>query len=146
LDIVLGIRPPQRDLPFADLDALYMHILASVENIEPVLDILSFIFFSHYPPFLDTLENVLSLQTGDVELYLGDLSSLVSIGPNQEVKILHASLTDFFMDPTRSKELWINPPARHAIFARRCLQSLQVRGKKHYSSYNISTHIPKRKC
>ena len=156
LDIVLGIRPPQKDLPFAELDALYMHILASVENIEPVLDILSVIFFPHGPlhhvPFLmypkqpGMIEKVLSLQTGDVELYLGDLSLLVSIGPDQEVNILHASLTDFFMDPTRSKELWINPPARHTAFARRCLKSLQLKGKKHHSCRNILIHIFKRKC
>jgi hypothetical protein len=146
LDIMLGICPPQKDLPFAELDALYMHILATIENIEPVLEILSLVFFSRYPLSLDMLENFLSLQTGDAELYLGDLSSLVSIRPDQKVKILHASLTDFFMDPTRSKELWINPPARHAAFARRCLQLLQLQGKEHYSSYNISTHIPKRKC
>jgi hypothetical protein len=131
LDIILGIRPPQKDLPFAELDALYTHILATVENIEPVLEILSLVFFSRYPLSLTKLEHFLSLQTGDIELYLGDLSSLVSIGPDQAVKILHASLTDFFMDPTRSKELWINPPARHAAFARRCLQSLQHRGKKY---------------
>ena len=41
LDMILSICPPQKDLPFAELDALHMHILASTENIEPVLDILS---------------------------------------------------------------------------------------------------------
>jgi hypothetical protein len=46
LDIVVGIRPPQRDLPFAELDALYMHILAGVEDIDPVLEILSFVFLT----------------------------------------------------------------------------------------------------
>jgi hypothetical protein len=155
LDIVLRICPPQRDLPFAELDALYTHIFASVEDIEPVLDILSFIFFDtgifylfHSPV---VIEKLLSLQTADVELYLGDLSSLVSIGPGQhqevkKVKILHASLADFFIDPTRSKELWINPPARHATFAHRCLQLLQLKGKKHHSSYNIPIYILKRKC
>ena len=39
LDIVLGIHPPHRDPPFAELDALYMHILAGVEDIEKVLEI-----------------------------------------------------------------------------------------------------------
>ena len=150
LDIVLGIRLPLKDLPFAELDALYMHILAGVENIEFVLYILSFplLWDSYHILQRDSsfIEEFLSLQTGDVELYLGDLSSLVSIGPLQRVNILHASLTDFFMDPTRSKELWINPPARHTAFARRCLQLLQLKGKKHHSSYNIPIHFPKRKC
>jgi hypothetical protein len=45
LDIILGIRPAQRDLPFAELDALYRHILANTEEIEPILEILSFLLF-----------------------------------------------------------------------------------------------------
>jgi len=143
LDIILGIRPPRRDLPFAELDALYTHILTSVEDIEHVLDILSFIFFSGYFPSTGMIEEFLSLQTGDVELYLGDLSSLVSIGPNQEIHNLHASLVDFFVDPTRSKELWINPPTRHTAFARRCLQSLQFTGQQNHSSYIIPILNPK---
>jgi hypothetical protein len=149
LDIILGIRPPQKDLPFAELDALYMHILANVENIEPVLEILSLVFFSDYGKYYShsEMETFLSLQFGDIELYLGDLSSLMSVGSNQPpVRILHASLTDFFVDPTRSKEFWINPPARHTAFARRCLQLLQIKGIKHHSSHNISIliYIPKR--
>jgi hypothetical protein len=134
LDIVLGIRPPQKDLPFAELDALYMHILAGVEDVEPVLKILGFLFFrsplfSFQMPF-HHMEEFLSLQPGDVELYLGDLSSLINIGPNQGIRVLHASLQDFLVDPTRSKEFWINPRARHTAFARRCLQSLQVKGEQ----------------
>jgi hypothetical protein len=138
LDIILGIRPPQKDLPFAELDALYTHIFAGVEDIERVLEILGVVFFSHphlhHSPSLVMIEKFLSLRTEDVEMYLVDLSSLVSIGLDQEVHILHASLTDFFMDPTRSKELWINPPTRHTMFARRCLQSLQFTGQQGHSS------------
>jgi hypothetical protein len=151
LDIVLGIRPPQKDLPFAELDALYRHILAGTEDLEPVLRILSFLFFCS--PDIPTrwgspqIEEFLSLQPGDVELYLGDLSSLVNVGPNQGIYVLHASLTDFLMDPTRSKELWINPRTRHAEFARRCLQSLQLKGKQHCFCHSISSYLfLKRKC
>jgi len=132
LDIVLGIRPPQKDLPFAELDALYTRILAGVEDIEHVLNILSIVIFCHRP-FLTKwssvrVEEFLSLQPGDVELYLGDLNSLMSIGP-EEIFILHASFTDFLVDPTRSKEFWINPPARHTTIARLCLQPLQPNGE-----------------
>jgi hypothetical protein len=152
LEIVLGIRPPQRDLPFAELDALYMHILAGVEDIGSVLEILSFLFFSIPPTDLiparpwhsPIIENVLSLQPGDVELSLGDLSSVVSVGPDQKIYFLHSSLTDFLMDPKRSKEFWINPPARHTVFARRCLQILQRKGKRGRSSHNIPILIPEK--
>ena len=130
LDVVLGIRPPQRDLPFSELDALYMHILDGVEDIERVLDILSFILFRGYYPSSQTLEidKFLSLPPGDVELCLSDLNSLIELVPNQRIRILHASLTDFFVDPTRSNTFWLNPRARHAAFARRCIQILQFKG------------------
>jgi len=148
LDIVLGIRPPQKDLPFTELDALYMHILAGVEDVGPVLKILSFLFFGYDDalerPFHE-IEQILSLQPGDVELYLGDLSSLINIEPNQRICVLHASLQDFLVDPTRSKELWINPRTRHAAFARRCLQSLQLKGKLNCYSCYILTLISTKK-
>ena len=141
LDIILGIRPPQRDLPFAELDALYTHILAGVEDIERVLEILSVVFFcdnrSLFPEWnLDPLviEDFLCLQPGDVELYLGDLNSLVTVEAKHGVRVLHASLTDFFVDPTRSKIFWINRQARHTAFARRCLQVFQIPSKQDHLS------------
>ena len=148
LDIVLGIRPPHRDLPFAELDALYIRILTGVEDIDSVLDILSIVIFSnpggqmHWG--LPQIEEFLSLEPGDVELHLGDLSSLVNFGPDQAIHILHASLTDFFVDPARSKEFWINPPGRHTTFARRCLELLQLQGSRICSSHNIYTLIPEK--
>jgi len=147
LDIVLGIRPPQKDLPFAELDALYMHMLAGVEDVEPVLKIFSCLFLGapFHPDSLDDIEQFLSLQPGDVELYLGDLSSLVTIGPDQTIHVLHASLQDFLVDPTRSKELWIDPQARHAAFARRCLQSLQLKGKQNCYFHDIPILISTKK-
>ena len=149
LDIVLGIRAPQKDLPFAELDALYMHILAGVDDIEPVLEILSLLFLD-FERCLPVIEQILTLQPGDVELYLGDLSSLVSIGDDETIHVLHASLQDFLVNPTRSKELWINPRARHTAFARRCLQSLQLKGKQNcYSRYIlilISTKKMSKSC
>jgi hypothetical protein len=41
------------------------------------------------------------------------------------------------MDHTRSKGFWINPPARHAVIARRCLQLLQLKGTWGHSSYDL---------
>jgi len=134
LDIVLGIRPPRRDLPFSELDALYTHILAGVEDVEHVLEILSFVLFNEYSPLTTTVEKFLSLRPGDVELYLADLHSLVNLEPDESIHIHHASLADFFVDPTRSKTFWINPRARHTAFARRCLQILQLKSKQDHSS------------
>ncbi|KDR67161.1 hypothetical protein GALMADRAFT_80093 [Galerina marginata CBS 339.88] len=44
LDIVLGLRPADRDMPFAELDALYRQILSSAEDHELVLHILALHF------------------------------------------------------------------------------------------------------
>ena len=141
LDIILGIRPPQRDLPFAELDALYTHILAGMEDIEYVLEILSIIFFCNISHLFDEwnltpviIEKFLCLQPGDVELYLGDLNSLVTIEHGQKIRVLHASLTDFFVDPTHSKIFWINRQARHTAFARRFLRVFQIPSKQDLSS------------
>ena len=131
LDIILGIRPPRRDLPFAELDALYMHILSGVEDLDFVLEILSVLLFSRrfpWPWSSPLIDEFLAFEPGDVEMYLGDMSSLVNVGPNQRITVLHASLTDFLTDRTRSKEYWVNPPAQHTALARRCLQVLQRGG------------------
>ena len=142
LDIILGLRPPQRDLPFSELDALYTHVLTGVEDIERVLEILSVVFFCDYPDEIDEwnlsppiIEKFLCLQPGDIELYLGEsLNSLLNLEPDRNIRILHATLTDFFVDPTRAKMFWINCQAQHTGFARRCLQVLQNLGKQDYSS------------
>jgi len=42
-------------------------------------------------------------EAGDVEMYLGELNSLISIGPNLGVRLEHASLADFLVDPRRSE-------------------------------------------
>ena len=141
LDITLGIRPPQRDLPFPELGALYTHILFGVEDIERVLEIFTVVFFcrslvpyrewSFSPPMIEIF---LCLRPGDVELYLGDLNSLVIVEHGQKIRSLHASLTDFFVNPTRSKTFWINHQARHTALDRRCLQVFQISGKQDRSS------------
>jgi hypothetical protein len=41
------------------------------------------------------IEEFLSLQPGDVEMCLAGMNSIVLVGPNQEIPLLHASLTDF---------------------------------------------------
>ena len=92
---------------------LYTHILANVEDVEHVLEILSVLLFFREHLWnwtLSWIEEILSLQHGDAELYLGILSSIIEL--NQDtIRVLHASLTDFLVDPTRSKEFWINPRA-----------------------------------
>lgn len=49
------------------------------------------------------LDKVLLLRTGDVELALDELASVIVIFSEEEpIQILHASLMDFLLDPKRS--------------------------------------------
>jgi hypothetical protein len=118
-------------LPFADLDALYRDILSRVVEIESVMEILSFLCLAN--PSIPTLwttsdiERFLFMEMGDVEMYLGELNSLISIGSNQGVRLEHASLADFLMDSSRSEEFFIKPRLRHTLLAERCLLYLQMK-------------------
>ena len=93
LDILLELRPPiNHDLPFAELDTLYTFILLCTKNVNLVLRILDVndVFTTYY---LDTpviaLESVLSLEGGDVRIYLSTLSSLLELqGEESEGSLL----------------------------------------------------------
>jgi len=105
LDAVLGLRPPFKDLPFAELDALYTHILLTAEEPSMIADILAF------PAIYDEatttmMERILALEAGEVEVLLSDFGSIVKIRSSKErVVLLHKSFEDFLFDPQRSKDL-----------------------------------------
>ena len=131
LNVVLGIRPPRhaREMPFDELDALYMHIFASVEDRETVLLILGFYLLlasgSYLPMDIGELEHFFLLRRGYIEMLLGDLSSLVVISDFERIKLLHASLGDFLLDPARSKEFYINLSNIHTVCMRHCFHHLK---------------------
>ncbi|PPQ86269.1 hypothetical protein CVT25_005511 [Psilocybe cyanescens] len=145
LEIVLGIRPPKAgDSPFAELDALYQHILmgAGDVNLILILKIIGFVLLR--PPRNDgeisvaSVESFFSLDAGDVQLLMQSVGSLISLderhvfaGPFGElshympcVRILHASLKDFLFDHSRSKDLFLDPPKLHTLYTELCIAHL----------------------
>ncbi|KAF9539037.1 hypothetical protein CPC08DRAFT_771035 [Agrocybe pediades] len=113
LDAILNLRPPFKDLPFTELDALYRHIISKAEDPSPVLDVLGFPVL--YGEFNVTyVEKLLQLEEGDVEVMLADLQSLVMIDRKMavfgeiKVKLLHKSLGDFLCDSQRAGELYMD--------------------------------------
>ncbi|KDR76633.1 hypothetical protein GALMADRAFT_452508 [Galerina marginata CBS 339.88] len=128
LEMVLGLRTPvgDRELPFSELDALYHHVFAGVEDIGLVLKVLSFCLLASrdFPPTVSYIERILSLNRGDISTALCDLHAVLvllpwSTQPDRELRLhfLHASLEDFLLDKSRSEALYIDPPNRHAEFA-----------------------------
>jgi hypothetical protein len=135
LNVVLGIHPPRhaREMPFGELDALYRHIFTALEDRETVLLVLGSFWLlqsSPYPSIWNlmkagNLEHFLLLNRGDIEMLFGDLSSIITISNDFPCfRILHASLSDFFLDAARSKEFYINLSSIHTTCMQLCFQHL----------------------
>ena len=119
LEIVRNLRPAQGDMPFKELDALYTHILSSVEDTATVVELLSFILLAvqidRYPyPMIPiqtsvaSMEDIHDIERGCFKLVVCDLGSLLVIDQKDTVKVMHTSLLDYLLDPSRCKGLAIS--------------------------------------
>ena len=134
LQVILGLSPPPiNDSPFAQLDALYTHVFACVEDKRSVLPIFGILIITRgegdgFGKELTTptrIEEVLSLKPGDVELLLDDLLSIISLdGPNEPIQLLHASIADYLLNSSRSGQLCIDIGMTHEMLARGYLNLL----------------------
>ena len=128
LNVILGIRPLRhaREMPFGELDALYMHIFSSVEDRATVLLLLGFHLLSLSRPIkmdAKALERFSLLNQGDLKMLFGDLSSVISVSNvDSPIQILHASLGDFLLDAAHSKEFYIDLSSIHTTCMRLCFQ------------------------
>jgi hypothetical protein len=132
LEIILDLRPKGKDLPFAELDALYRYVLSSVEDTAMTVGIIATALTLWYEPDKAALTDILDLSPSDIELHLIDLGSLVEYGKDS-LKILHASLGDFLFDESRSQELYIDRRPIHTKIAQAFLrQYLNPGGAKRF--------------
>ncbi|KAF8956881.1 hypothetical protein BDZ97DRAFT_144265 [Flammula alnicola] len=125
LEVIRGIRPPRLDTPFAQLDALYIHIFSCVDDIDIALLVLSYCILSGISS-TSHIERFLALATGDTRIALADLTSVVAVSISNDIRFLHASLPDFLLDPARSQEYYIDPPNRHGDFAHRWFEHFKA--------------------
>jgi len=171
LDDIITLRQCSVN-PFAELDALYLNILSSARVDQRLLvNILSATLIcasmddlysrdSERAPLHTTkldrfVESVLLLETGDVQLALLDLKSLIGLGEHlfippsypkinsgrntptglsypdiRRIKFWHKSFFDFLFDSTRSKEFHLrNSELTYTTVARGCLQVLSDNAK-----------------
>ena len=152
--------------PYAELDALYLNILSLARvDWRLLVNILSaaLVCSSVGDPYSrsdrwaphDTakvdrvVESVLLLETGDVQLALLDLKSVIGfmepfhIPPShpvhlrdgcsypdmRRIEFWHKSLSDFLFDSTRSKEFHVQSELAHTTVAKGCLQFLSDNSK-----------------
>ncbi|KJA16495.1 hypothetical protein HYPSUDRAFT_291004 [Hypholoma sublateritium FD-334 SS-4] len=126
LEIILGIRPVLRDMPFGELDALYMHILSALEDPDRTLLIIGVILAQGPGGAISKISNIekfLGLDAGDGEFLLADMTSLLSL-ENGTVCMLHASFGDFLFDPARSGTFSVDRTAVHTTMAYHCIRRL----------------------
>ncbi|KAJ3511794.1 hypothetical protein NLJ89_g3895 [Agrocybe chaxingu] len=112
LNDILAVAPPRQDEnPFSNLDALYSYIFDCVQDRETVQRILGIIWLAsqnkaysvgHSYSDPAQLEEILGCRRGDIHLALADLLSVISVSKGRGVKVLHTSLFDFLLNPTRS--------------------------------------------
>ena len=138
LNIVLRSFPkPDGDKPFASLDALYMHIFSSVEDVLLLRQILGFMAIPHTegdnlgqyttPAMIARLLSpVMHVSTDRVFLVFDHLRSVIdSADPDSPVTFWHASISDFLLDEERSKDFFVDIPWVHETLARGYLRLLQ---------------------
>jgi len=137
LDIIFGILPPGKTTPFAEMDALYSHILsAASDNIEKILDIFTVLLLlqiSHHDwkQTIQFLESFLSYRTGEIFIVLSDMHSIISVPfPDQQhmaLQFFHASLGDFLVDRSRSGEnFFLDPGVGHRKIATWMMKKIQT--------------------
>ncbi|PPQ90957.1 hypothetical protein CVT25_015683 [Psilocybe cyanescens] len=133
LKVIQGLLQVKDDRPYAQLDTLYINILSEVEDVETVLRILGMVFVLPKNTYdfirllgVSELEKFMQLTPGIVQLLLLDLLSVVDVSDNNEpIKFLHASFSDFLVDPTRSHQFYINPSKRHEEAAYFCIPAIE---------------------
>jgi len=113
LEVILGLRPPHGDLPFAQLDALYTYVLTTTKDPPKGAKILAFI--ARYPQtIIPFIARYLELEDEEVEIILSQLAAIIRRRREQWSKVhdsyslLHKSFEDFLSDPSRSKELYVS--------------------------------------
>ena len=135
LDIVFGLAPPEVATPFTELDALYHQIFSSVVYIKNALEILMvLILFKDLPPRPALLDIFLSYKPGTTRMTLSDLHSILRLPPAKEkegeIKIMHASLSDFLLDADRSRNFFVGVDAGVNVITRCILKSVLKKGMR----------------
>jgi len=114
LDVICQLQPPkgEKDMPYAELNSLYHHVLSNVDNIEAVKLVLGTLIVVnpdsvHVDEEIDSthkMDKWLSWQPGESEACLSQLASIIECDADGEISILHASLSDFLLNASRSHQ------------------------------------------
>ena len=130
LKTVLELRSPDNSAtPFAAVDALYLQIFQSVgeDVIENIMEILGALIClkEHKIDKLDAMERFFNYRPGELLSIMEDMLALVDVPDHQfdYIRIYHASLPDFLLDPTRSRSFFLDPATVYLNLAQHCIKN-----------------------
>jgi NACHT domain len=128
LEIVLGIQPLRNDRPFSELDALYLGILSSIQDVKATLRLLGVLILTDLDPKTpEVVGEFMFLDSGEVQRLLLDLASVVEcLDKKTEIRMRHTSFLDFLRDRSRSEKYYIDSSMMHADIAQLCLSHIRV--------------------
>ena len=113
LDVIRRLQLPrgEEDLPYAELNSLYHYVLSDVHVIERVRNVLGVLVIVN--SVLSTANRTQSMdefffwQPGETKACLSPLESIIGCDRTGRISILHASLPDFLLDPSRSSQFYL---------------------------------------
>ena len=128
LEIILGMQPARNDLPFAELDALYLGILSSIEDVKATLRLLSVLILAVLNPKTPQVVGAfMFLDPVEVQCLLLDLASVVEyVDKYTPIRMLHASFSDFLLDQSRSEEYYIGFSEIQTEIAQLCISHIAM--------------------
>jgi len=113
LDVICQLQPPrgEEDLPYAELNSLYHHVLSGVRDIDRLRQILGVLLtldpLGHSIKSTQKIDGFFFWQPGEAKACLSQLASIIKCGVDGKISILHASLSDFLLDPSRSHGFYL---------------------------------------
>ena len=115
LDVIRRLKPPkgEKDMPYAELNSLYHHVLANVDDIEAVKQVLGVLIVFNPISLLVQINSTYKMdkwlfwQPGETKACLSQLASVIECNKFGYISILHASLSDFLLDPSRSRQFYL---------------------------------------
>ncbi|KAK1231072.1 hypothetical protein PQX77_005819 [Marasmius sp. AFHP31] len=120
---------------FSELDRLYDIVFSINPEHGKLLSILVAIIFvgPYVPPSPIFVESLLNLPSGDVDLTLRTMHSVLDVrGGRDPIRVFHTSFRDYILDETRSGPFCIYRTAQYDFIARKWLQALSVDNVKTY--------------
>ena len=115
LDVIRRLQPPrgEKDMPYVELNSLYHHVLSNVDNIETLKLVLGILIIVNPVAMYEemnrseTIDDFLFWERGETKACLSQLAAVIECDADGEISILHASLSDFLLDPSRSRQFYL---------------------------------------